>query len=123
MQYSVVKRINPLNREEAKYYAAAAYGEEIDLRQIASEISKCCSLHTADVMASIECFLDKLPMYLKNSNRVRLDDFGIFKLALSSKGQEKAEDVTANDINAVRVLFTPCAKLREELSDVTFSRK
>ena len=89
MQYSIVKRQNPLNREESKYYASAAYSEEIGVRQLAAEISKGCTLNAADIVAVIESFLDKMPLFLKNSNRIRLDNFGIFKLSLSSKGKDK----------------------------------
>lgn len=123
MQYSVVKRQNPLNREESKYYASAAYSEEIGVRQLAAEISKGCTLNTADIVAVIESFLDKMPLFLKNSNRIRLDNFGIFKLSLSSKGKDKEEDVSANDISTVHVLFTPSAKLKKELADVTYTKK
>ena len=123
MQYSIVKRQNPLNREESKYYASAAYSEEIGVRQLAAEISKGCTLNTADNVAFLESFFDKMPPILKNSNRIRLDNFGIFKLSLSSEGKDKEEDVTANDINAVRVLFTPSAKLKHELADVTYTKK
>lgn len=64
-----------------------------------------------------------MPLFLKNSNRIRLDNFGIFKLSLSSKGKNKEEDVSTNDISAVHVLFTPSAKLKKELSDVTYTKK
>ncbi len=121
--YSIVKRQNPQNRAESKYYASAVYGEEIDIHQLASEISKGCTLNKADIVAVIESFLDKMPLYLKNSNRIRLDNFGIFKLSISSNGRDNEKDITANDINSVHVLFTPSAKLRKELSDVTYSKK
>ncbi len=123
MMYSIAKRENPLNRADSKYYATAEYGEEIDIHQLAKDISKSCTLTPADIVAVIESFLDKMPQYLKNSNRIRLDNFGIFKLSFSSKGHEKQEDVSANDIIAPRVLFTPCAKLKKELSDVSYSKK
>lgn len=124
MLYSVVKRQNPLNRkEDSKFYATAKYGEEIDVRTLAKEISKSCTLTTTDIVAVIESFLDKLPGYLKKSNRIRLDRFGIFKLSFSSEGHEKEEDVSAADIKRTRILFTPCAELRHELSDVSYSKK
>ena len=123
MMYSVVKRQNPLNRNESKYYASAVYGEEITVRQLAAEISKGCTLNTADIVAVIESLLEKMPLYLKNSNRIRLDNFGIFKLSISSDGREEEKLVTANDINSVHVIFTPSADLRKELSDVTYSKK
>lgn len=122
MMYSVTKRQNPLNREaDSKYYASAEYGEEIDVNALAKEIFKSCTLTPADVVAVIESFLDKMPQYLKSSNRIRLNKFGIFKLSFSSIGHKKAEDVNSNDIKNLRVLFTPSAELKKELSDVSYT--
>ena len=58
-----------------------------------------------------------------SSNRIRLNKFGIFKLSFSSVGHEKAEDVSSSDIKNLRVLFTPSAELKKELSDVSYTRK
>lgn len=74
-------------------------------------------------MAVIEAFLDKIPEYLKNSNRIRLNDFAILKLSFSANGQENEEAVSASDITDVRVLFQPCSKLKEALADVVFTKK
>ena len=74
-------------------------------------------------LLKFQSFLDKIPEYLKNSNRIRLDDFAILKLSFSAKGQEEEKNVTSNDITDVRVLFQPCKKLREQLSDVTYTKK
>lgn len=124
MMYSVTKRQNPLDRQaDSKYYASAEYGEEIDVNALAKEISKSCTLTPADIVAVIQSFLDKMPQYLKSSNRIRLNKFGIFKLSFSSIGHEKAEDVSSNDIKNLRVLFTPSAELKKELSDVSYTRK
>ncbi|MBQ5538554.1 MAG: HU family DNA-binding protein [Treponema sp.] len=124
MLYSIKKRQNPLNRDaEQKYYATAEYGEEIDVNVLAKEISKSCTLTPADVIAVIESLLEKMPQYLKNSNRIRLNKFGIFKLSFSAEGHEEAEKVSATDIKKLRVIFTPSAELKRELSDINFSRK
>ncbi len=64
-----------------------------------------------------------MPQYLKSSNRIRLNKFGIFKLSFSSIGHEKAEDVSSNDIKNLLVLFSPSAELKKELSDVSYTRK
>lgn len=48
MRYSIRQRINPLKRElKPKYYATPAYGEGIDMRMLANEISKNCTLTSA----------------------------------------------------------------------------
>lgn len=65
MQYSIVKRQNSLNRDESKYYASAAYSEKIGIRQLSAEISKGCTLNAAAIVAVIESFLDKMPLFLK----------------------------------------------------------
>ncbi|WP_296662221.1 HU family DNA-binding protein [Treponema sp. UBA753] len=121
--YSVKKRENPINREESKFYATAEYSDEINIRQLACEISKGCTLNPADIVAVIESFLDKVPHYLKNSNKVRLDNFGILKLSFRAKGQQVEKDVTSNDITNVRVLFQPSTKLKQELADITYTKK
>ncbi len=114
MMYSVTKRQNLLDREaDSKYYASAEYGEEIDVNKLAKEISKSCTLTPADIVAVIESFLDKMPQYLKSSNRIRLNKFGIFKLSFNSVGHEKAEDVSSNDITKLRELFTQSAELKK----------
>ncbi|HBP09244.1 HU family DNA-binding protein [Treponema sp. UBA6852] len=123
MMYSVKKRENPINREESKFYATAEYSDEINIRQLACEISKGCTLNPADIVAVIESFLDKVPHYLKNSNKVRLDNFGILKLSFRAKGQQVEKDVTSNDITNVRVLFQPSTKLKQELADITYTKK
>ena len=124
MMYTTTKRQNPLDREsDSKYYASPVYGEEIDVNDLAKDISKTCTLTPADIVAVIESFLDKMPFYLKNSNRIRLNKLGIFKLSFSSNGHEKEEDVSSNDITNLRVLFTPSAQLKKELSDVSYTRK
>lgn len=123
MMYSVKKRENPINREESKFYATAEYSDEVNIRQLACEISKGCTLNPADIVAVIESFLDKVPHYLKNSNKVRLDNFGILKLSFRAKGQQVEKDVTSNDITNVRVLFQPSTKLKQELADITYTKK
>lgn len=124
MMYSIKKRENPLNREsDSKFYAAPEYGEEIDVQMLAKEISKSCTLNQTDIVAVIESLLTTMPMFLMNSNRIRLNRFGIFKLSFSSSGHEHEEDVTSNDIKTVRVLFLPCAELKRELEGITYMKR
>ncbi len=122
MKYRIVERANPLNRESSKYYCQPEYGTEINIRKLATEISKSCTLTTTDIIAVIESFLQNIPEHLKNGNRVRLDNFGIFKLSFGSKGQVLKDKVSAQDINTIKILFTPSSELRKEITNVTFER-
>ena len=39
MKYRVTKRVNPLNKDETKYYAAPQYIEELTVGDLAKDIS------------------------------------------------------------------------------------
>ena len=56
--------------------------------------------------------------------KVRLDSFGIFKLGLKNKagckGYEKASLVTANDIEGIKVMYTPDAMLKAKLEKTEY---
>ena len=123
MNYSIKKRQNPLNREDSKFYATAAFGEVVDIQRITDDISKNCTLTPADILAVIQSLVDKLPDYLKNSNKIKLGNFGTFKLSFSSQGQIEEKNVSAKDIKNTRVLFTPSVELKHALSKVTFTKK
>lgn len=123
MFYKIQKHENPLKRTECRYYAAPEYGEEMDIRFLANEISKSCTLTMSDVVAVLESLVEKLPVYLKSSYKIRLGELGIMKLSFSSNGQDKAEDVSTRDIKETRVLFTPSVTFKRELKNVSFSKK
>ncbi|MBO6219061.1 MAG: hypothetical protein J6N81_05750 [Treponema sp.] len=66
-----VKRINPLNKTEEKYYAAPQYMEELTVLDLAKDIFIACTLNVTDVEAVLTSLVRKLPLYLKNGwNRI-----------------------------------------------------
>ena len=122
MKYRVIKRLNPLNTDEKKFYAAPQYMEELTVMDLAKDISDACTLNVTDVEAVLTSLVRKLPLYLKNGFKIQLGNFGRVKLSFSSKGFEKAEDVDASSITAKRILFTPSTELKSEIESVSFSR-
>lgn len=124
MEYSIVARENPLDRDAApKFFPKPEWNQEITIRRLSERIAKNCTLTPADVTAVLESFLSELPDYLKDGHPVRLGDFGILKLSFSANGQEQQENVSASDITNVRVLFRPSTRLKQELSTVSFTRR
>ena len=61
MKYRVVKRINPLNTDEKKFYAAPQYMEEFTVMDLANDISDACTLNVTDVEAVLTSLVRKLP--------------------------------------------------------------
>ena len=117
------KRLNPQNLDaEAKYYAAPAYISEIDVNDIASEISENTTLTPTEVFGVVRSFLNIVPKYLLLGYKVRLDGFGIFKAGFSGTkcGHEKATEVSADDIKGLKVLYTPDTMLKNKLENPTF---
>lgn len=122
MKYRITKRMNPLNNEESKFYAAPQYMEELTVGNLAKDISDACTLNVTDVEAVLTSLVRKLPLYLKNGFKIQLGNFGRVKLSFSSKGAEKAEDVDASFITNKRILLTPSSELKSEIDKASFTR-
>lgn len=122
MKYRIVKRLNPINNAESKYYAAPQYMEELTVGDLAKDISDACTLNVTDVEAVLTSLVRKLPLYLKNGFKIQLGNFGRVKLSFSSKGYEKAEDVDASSITSKRILFTPSSELKSAIEKASFSK-
>ncbi|WP_296322541.1 DNA-binding protein [Treponema sp. UBA3813] len=123
MYYSVVKRANPINKEAIPlYYAQPVWGSEISIRTISNQISKYSTLTPTDIMAVLESFIDMLPMWLKEGHTIRLGNFGILRLTFKSKGKEKEDDVSGNDINHVRTVLRGSSEFKNEFSDLSFEK-
>lgn len=122
MKYRIVKRTNPLNKDEEKFYAAPQYMEELTIKDLAKDISDACTLNVTDVEAVLTSLARKLPIYLKNGFKIQLGSFGRVKLSFSSKGFEKAEDVDSSGITSKRILYTPGSEFKREIEEVSFSK-
>ena len=114
---------NTIFEEKIMYYAKAKHSGVVDIKRIANDISKYCTLTTPDIIAVLQSFLDKFPEYLMDSQKVNLQPFGSYKLALNSESKETEEEVTAKTIKGVRVLFTPSVELKKALTSVKFKKK
>lgn len=123
MLYKTTLRANPLDRSQQKFYAAPSYTEDVNLNKVAQDISNTCTLTPADISAVLDSFLTVLPGYLENGHSVKMGDFGRFRLSFKSVGQEKEEDVSANDIVVARILFVPSKRLKEKLKSIRYSKR
>ena len=123
MLYKTTLRANPLDRSQQKFYAAPSYTEDVNLNKVAQDISNTCTLTHANISAVLDSFLTVLPGYLENGHSVKMGDFGRFRLSFKSVGQEKEEDVSANDIVVARILFVPSTRLKEKLKSIRYSKR
>jgi predicted histone-like DNA-binding protein len=120
MKYKTVFRANPLNRIIGKYYAMAIYTGIIDLKRIAAELAALSSLSSGDVYNVLVNFTEALPKYLKDGYKIRLGDFGIFKVSFSSEGADEAKQIVPSRIRSRRVLYTPGKDIKTSLDGMHF---
>ncbi|MDR1119314.1 MAG: HU family DNA-binding protein [Dysgonamonadaceae bacterium] len=121
MKYNTVLRANPQNRNAArKNYAIPVYTGEIDLKHIAAEIAALSSLSSGDVYNVLINFTEALPKYLKDGYKLRLGDFGIFKVSFSSEGVDDAKQIVPARIRSRRVLYTPGKDIKTSLEGMHF---
>lgn len=121
MQVRAVKKINPRNTDETKYYLAPVYAGEMSLDELAELISNASTVNVADVAAVLKALAKQIPIFLQKGFIIELGDFGRLRLSISTEGKENADELSVNDIIKVRVIFVPSAAIKEKLKSTSFT--
>ncbi len=122
--YRIRKRMNPRNMDSpAMYYPTPCYFSMVSTEMLSEEISHATTLTPADVSAVLTALSTKIISHIEMGDKVKLDNFGIFKLAFSGKGRKEKSEVHARDIDDVHILFTPEAKLKRLIKKFSFAKK
>lgn len=119
----MIKRFNPLNRTEGKWYATPVNDGQITKLELSREISALSSLSRGDVSNVIENMLDIIPKYLLMGKSVSLGELGSMRVQFSSEGVENPEEFTVALIKGLRVLFTPGQELKKALLDIRYEKE
>jgi predicted histone-like DNA-binding protein len=124
VKFNVSQRKNPRDlTAPPKYYVTVKSSGRADTNVIARSINSMSTVSSVDTAAVLEAFLNVVPEKLAEGNIVELGDFGTFRVSVSSDGEVNAEDVTARNINDVRVIFTPGKRFAQVLDDVQFQKE
>ena len=87
-------------------------GQTVDLVFIAQKMQDRSSLSIGDIKSTMQNFVEKLKEQLLEGKTVNIAGLGVFLLAAKSKGEEKAEDVTAKSVDSVRIFFQANKELK-----------
>lgn len=87
-------------------------GQSVDLNFIAQKIQDRSSLSIGDIRSTMQNFVEKLKEQLLEGKSVNIAGLGVFLLAAKSKGEAKAEDVTAKSVESVRIWFQANKELK-----------
>ena len=91
-----------------KWYAHSVVTETVDLDYIAERIQRNCTAKKSDAKVVLTEMVEVIADCLKNSQRVKIDGFGAFKLGISSRGADSVQDFSVTEnIKSVYIVFQP----------------
>ena len=106
------KLIQNQNEEMAKayqkWYAYPVVTETVDLDYIAERIQRNSTAKKSDAKAVLTEMVEVMTDCLQNSQRVKIEGLGAFKIGLSSRGADSEEDFNVNEnVKSMRIIFQP----------------
>lgn len=124
VNYSIVMRNNPMNKNaDKKAYATAQYSEVMDINRFAEHIaSHGCVYNRADIVAILTMAVDCMREQLLSGQKVQLGDLGDFSVSINSEGTERAQEYNpAIHVKRLNVNWTPGARFKNLLEDAVFN--
>ena len=122
MKYKLIKRSNPRDKKDEKWYASPVNEGKISKTDIAKEIVNMSSLSRGDVSNVIENLLDTMPKYLLMGKSINLGEFGTLRVSFSSKGVVKPEEFNTSLVKGAKIIFTPSVELKNSLKGLKFEK-
>lgn len=108
--------------ERQKAFAVAQYSDVMTIDKFARHIASHGSVyHRADIAAILYLAVDCMREQLLEGKKIRLGDLGDFSVGLSSKGADKAEAFSAQNITDVKVMWEPGAEFKTLLAEAEFN--
>jgi predicted histone-like DNA-binding protein len=115
-----VKRDNPQNRSQSKWYLTQEKSGNVGIKDIAKEIEGRSALSLGDVQSVLSNLMEVLPVFLKLGQSVNLEGFGTFRVSVTSEGTATPEELNARHVKSVKLLFLPSPDLKRNLEGITF---
>ena len=96
-----------------------AHTGTVDIDGLAEEMQANCTVKRADIVAVLSELVETMKKHLQLSHRVKLDRLGTFKIGMSTKPADSAEEFTAGqNVKSVHVLFQPETKIEKDKTRV-----
>lgn len=94
-----------------KIYGKAVVSGTVTTKKLAEEISEMCTVTPPDTIAVIKALDTQIGKHLANGERVVLDDFGAFKVGITTKPADTPKKFTANNVVGTHVIFQPAIEI------------
>jgi predicted histone-like DNA-binding protein len=105
--YKLLQSKNNRSVTFGKWYARAVHYNTVTTAQLAKEMQANCTVKESDIKAVLAEMVETMQRQLQNSNAVKIDGLGTFKIGINSKGAEKPEEFDSSNIRDVHILFCP----------------
>ncbi len=119
--FNLVKRINPLKKDEQLWYAAPASKGALDADETAALAVADTTLSKGEFKHAMEVSTEKLAPAILRGISVTIGNLGKLRLSFGSKGAASIEDFDAQRmIKNAKFIFTPSKELKAALASATF---
>jgi predicted histone-like DNA-binding protein len=118
--FKSIKRVNPQDQSDQKYYATIKSKELISFDELILQISDGSSLRESDIRAAVTALLNVMIKQLTAGRSIQLGDLGNFSLGINSDGVVNEEEVNASLIKRVKIRYRATAKLKRKLKSLHF---
>ena len=116
LNYNAVERQNPQTKEK-KWYASPNLTGKRELKELSKDLSEVSSLSAGDVQNVIANLIEQMPKWLMEGYSVKLDGLGSFRLSFSSEGVATKEEVTANLVTDIHIIFDADNLIKERIQN------
>ena len=110
--YKLIQNMNEnMEKSYMKWYAFPVVTETVDLDYIAERIQRNSTAKKSDAKAVLTEMVEVMTDCLQNSQRVKIEGLGSFKVGLSSRGADTPDDFNVNEnVKGMRIIFQPETK-------------
>ena len=116
IEINVVERKNPQDLSQpAKFYASTQSRGFIDLNGLSKQLAMMSTVSKGDVYAVLVSLTEVIPQYLEDGKIVKLGSLGSFRIALTSKPSDTAEEVTTANVKQLRLRYRPTNELKAQV--------
>lgn len=109
-------------QQKVRYHARVVVDETLTNKDIATEISKRCTINKAEAMAVMDEMQEIFRQMLAEGHAIKLEGIGTFRISAKSPSVRSKNEIRAESIKFGGVVFRPEKKLLRQLSGTKFQK-
>lgn len=119
IEMAVFYKLYQDNRQQSRYkgqwYARASHPGVKTVDDLADVMQNNCTVKRSDILAVISELVETMTNELQNSNTVKIDRFGSFRINLSSSPAPTPDEFdVAKHVRSLKVIFQPEVKIGKD---------